>query len=55
MSKWPNLTQVGLKRKVSDHAAILLKEEVEDWGPKPFKFLSWCLKEKGFKEFVEEE
>lgn len=53
--KWPNLTQVGLKRKVSDHAALLLKEEVEDWGPKPLKFLSWCLKEKGFKELVEEE
>lgn len=55
LAKWPNITQVGLKRKVLDHADLLLEEEVKDWGPKPFKFLSWCLNEKGFKEMVEEE
>lgn len=40
----------GLKRKVSNHAALVLKEEVKDWGPKPFKFLSVWLQQKGFKE-----
>lgn len=53
VSKWPNLVQVGLKRKVSDHAVIMLKEDAQDWGPKPFKFLNGWMKEKGFKEMVE--
>lgn len=26
LAKWPNASQVGLKRKVSDYAAIILKE-----------------------------
>lgn len=50
-----NLTQIGLKRKTSNHAAILLKEEFKDWGPKPFKFVNSWLKEEGFKKMVEEE
>lgn len=54
-NKWPNLAQFGLKRKVSDHAEILLKEDVENWGPKPFKFLNLWIQEKGFKEVVEKE
>lgn len=55
IAKWPHLVQVGLKRKVSDHAAVLLKEDVTDWGPKPFKFVNGWMNEKGFKELVEEE
>lgn len=55
VSNWPSLAQFGLKRKVSDHAAILLKKDIKDWGPRPFKFLSCWLEEKGFKELVEEE
>lgn len=55
MELWPTLAQFGLKRKVSDHAEILLKEDVQDWGPRPFKFLSFWIKEKGFKELVENE
>lgn len=55
MDKWKNLVQIVLKRKASDHTTILLKEEVKDWGSKPFKFLSCWLKEKGFKEMAEEE
>lgn len=49
VEKWPNLVQLGLKRNVSDHVAILLKEDVRDWGPKPFVFLNCWLKERGFK------
>lgn len=55
MTEWPNLAQFGLKRKVSDHTAILLKEDVKDWGPKPFKFLNSWVREAGFKEMVEKE
>lgn len=54
IARWPNLVQLGLRRKISDHAAIFLKEEVVDWGPKPFKFVNGWLKEKGFREMVEE-
>lgn len=43
---WPDLMQLGLKRKVSDHVAIILKEEVKDWGPKPFKFMNFWSKKK---------
>lgn len=36
LGKWPNVAQFGLKRKVTDHAAIILKEDVTYWGPRPF-------------------
>lgn len=55
VAEWKNLVQVGLKRKVLDHAAIVLKEEAKDWGPRPFKFLSCWLRKEGFKKLVEEE
>lgn len=55
MTKWPGVAQFGLKRKIYDHVAILLKEEVSYWGPKPFKFVNGWLKEKGCREMVEQE
>lgn len=51
----PNLVQEGLKRKVSDHAAIVLKEEVKNWGPKPFKFLNCWLEDEELRSLVEKE
>lgn len=55
MGQWPILVQLGMKRKIFDHAAVLLKDEVKDWGPKPFKFLNAWTKKKGFLEMVEKE
>nr|KYP56893.1 hypothetical protein KK1_003144 [Cajanus cajan] len=37
LSHWPHTTQWGLSRGVSDHCAILLKNEDINWGPKPFR------------------
>nr|KYP72270.1 Transposon TX1 uncharacterized [Cajanus cajan] len=39
LSHWPHTTQWGLSRGVSDHCAILLKNEDINWGPKPFRVL----------------
>lgn len=55
VQEWLNLMQEGLKRKESDHVAIVLKEVVKNWGPRPFKFLNCWLKEEGFRKMVEEE
>lgn len=54
VAKWPNLSQIGIKRRVSDHVAILLRDETVDWGPKPFKFVNGWMKEEGFKKVVTE-
>ncbi|GKU99314.1 hypothetical protein SLEP1_g12182 [Rubroshorea leprosula] len=42
-SVWGEVKQWGLRRSVSDHGPILLKEEKIDWGPKPFKFFDAWL------------
>ncbi|KAK2656145.1 hypothetical protein Ddye_009197 [Dipteronia dyeriana] len=47
---FPNVRQLGLPRTLSDHNAILVGEEWEDWGPKPFHFFNGWLKDKGLIE-----
>ena len=33
----------GLPKMVSDHYPIILREDLRNWGPKPFKFFNtWC-------------
>ncbi|XP_020211058.1 uncharacterized protein LOC109795906 [Cajanus cajan] len=39
LSHWPHTTQCGLSIGLSDHFAILLKNEDINWGPKPFRVL----------------
>jgi len=39
-------------REVSDHCAIVVKEKVLDWGPKPFKLFDVWQNEQGFKQVV---
>lgn len=40
---------------MTDHAAIVLKEDVNDWGPKPFKYLNCWSQVNGFKVLIESE
>lgn len=39
LNEWPELSQWGLKRSVSDHCAVILKERDINWGPKPFRMM----------------
>ncbi|GKV24110.1 hypothetical protein SLEP1_g33762 [Rubroshorea leprosula] len=50
--RWPDVKQWGLKRSVSDHCPVLLKNERMDWGPKPFKFFDAWLQDPGCKELI---
>ncbi|GKV21933.1 hypothetical protein SLEP1_g31856 [Rubroshorea leprosula] len=45
--KWKDVKQMGLRRTVSDHCPILLKNEKVDWGPKPFKFFNAWIDQPG--------
>lgn len=54
-----NCTQLGLKRKLSDHSPVLLKPDNCpvllkpdncDWGPKPFKVLNCWMEHPEFKK-----
>ncbi|GLU21787.1 hypothetical protein SLE2022_379030 [Rubroshorea leprosula] len=40
---WEGLKQYRLKRSFSDHCPIVLKNEIKDWGPKPFRFFNAWL------------
>ncbi|GKV28743.1 hypothetical protein SLEP1_g37755 [Rubroshorea leprosula] len=51
-SVWGDVKQWGLRRSVSDHCPILLKEEKIDWGPKPFKFFDAWLEQPDCKEII---
>lgn len=37
---------------ISDHCLILLKNEVKNWGPKPFKFFNNWMEHPSFKKLV---
>ncbi|GKV31782.1 hypothetical protein SLEP1_g40447 [Rubroshorea leprosula] len=52
MAKWSNVKQWGMKRSISDHCPILLKNEQVDWGPKPFKLYDAWLENPGCKEVI---
>ncbi|GLU14797.1 hypothetical protein SLE2022_313450 [Rubroshorea leprosula] len=46
-------TQVGVRRSISDHCAIILTSRNVDWGPKPFRVLNAWQQHPNFQEFVE--
>ncbi|GKV07275.1 hypothetical protein SLEP1_g19071 [Rubroshorea leprosula] len=45
-------TQVGVRRSISDHCAIILKSRNVDWGPKPFRALDVWQQHPEFRDFV---
>ncbi|GKV37223.1 hypothetical protein SLEP1_g45280 [Rubroshorea leprosula] len=52
LSNWGDVKQWGLRRSVSDHCPVLLKDEKIDWGPKSFKFFDAWLEQLGCKETI---
>ncbi|GKV18280.1 hypothetical protein SLEP1_g28685 [Rubroshorea leprosula] len=45
-------TQVGVRRSISDHCAIILKSRNVDWGPKSFRALDVWQQHQEFRDFV---
>ena len=54
LSHWPDSSQHVLPRDYSDHCPIILKTDMVDWGPKPFRVLDWWLKNKEYQTLVKE-
>jgi hypothetical protein len=51
--RWGNTALWVLPSDVLDHCPLILKYCHEDWGPKPFRFNNFWLKNKKLKEVVE--
>lgn len=49
---WPGSKQYVLSRVVSDHCAVIVKNSISDWGPKPFRTFDVWHHSVGFKEVV---
>ncbi|WJX23785.1 hypothetical protein P8452_12974 [Trifolium repens] len=49
---WGEVCLWALPRDVSDHCPILLRYSSSDWGPKPFQFNNYWLKNNEFKGVV---
>jgi len=54
LQHWPGSKQYVLNRQVSDHCALVLKSNITDWGPKPFRFLDIWQEHKEFDNFVKD-
>jgi len=54
LSQWPGSKQFVLSRQVSDHCALVVKNSIIDWGPKPFRSFDLWQQYDGFKEVVKE-
>jgi len=52
LQHWPGSKQYVFYRQISDHCALVLKSNVPDWGPKPFRFLDIWQEDKEFENFV---
>ncbi|XP_019433996.1 PREDICTED: uncharacterized protein LOC109340725 [Lupinus angustifolius] len=52
-STWGHLVQMSLKRTFSDHCPIVLKSDVNDWGPSPFRTNNCWFSNAEFGKFVE--
>ncbi|GJR16919.1 RNA-directed DNA polymerase, eukaryota [Tanacetum coccineum] len=48
----PNITAVTLDRYLSDHRPILLRENVNNYGPIPFRFFHHWIELEGFDKYV---
>ncbi|GMI98812.1 hypothetical protein HRI_003550500 [Hibiscus trionum] len=47
-----DITQMGLKRMVSNHALVLISSETTDWGLIPFKFFNAWMKMEDCKALI---
>ena len=54
LAHWPDSSQHVIQRDFSYHCPIILKTEIVDWGPKPFRVVDWWLKHKGYQRMVKE-
>ncbi|XP_058092477.1 uncharacterized protein LOC131238909 [Magnolia sinica] len=54
LEAFPSVSQLALPRTTSDHCPILLPEDDNDWGPKPFRFNSSWLLIEGFSKQISE-
>jgi len=52
LQHWPGCKQYVIDRQISDHCSLVLKSNVADWGPKPFRFLDIWQEDKEFEIFV---
>ena len=52
LQHWPGCKQYVIDRQISDHCALVLKSNVADCGPKPFRFLDIWQEDKEFEIFV---
>ncbi|KAK8472198.1 hypothetical protein PHAVU_002G142300, partial [Phaseolus vulgaris] len=52
LQHWSGSKQYITERQISDHCALVLKSNVADWGPKPFRFLDIWQENKEFEDFV---
>ncbi|KAL4353692.1 hypothetical protein GQ457_06G031150 [Hibiscus cannabinus] len=52
LSAFHHIEQCLLSKSISDHNAISLILDDQNWGPKPFKFFNYHLEEEGFIEMV---
>jgi len=50
--KWPNCLQVAQLRGLSNHCALILLVDEENWGPKPSRFLKCWSETSGYADFV---
>ncbi|WJX63191.1 hypothetical protein P8452_48110 [Trifolium repens] len=51
---WPNCKQVARLRGLSDHCALVLSANEEDWGPRPMRMLKCWRDIPGYHLFVRE-
>ena len=52
--EWPNCIQVALLRGLSDHCALVMSIDVENWGPRPSRLLKCWQDTPRYKLFVSE-
>ena len=50
--QWPRSRQFVMSRQVSDHCALMVKNTIKDWGPKPFRTFDVWKHSQGFKEVI---
>jgi len=51
-ARWPNCIQVAQLRGLSDHCALVLSVDEQNWGRRPFRMLKCWTDIPGYKEFV---
>ncbi|XP_071729226.1 uncharacterized protein [Rutidosis leptorrhynchoides] len=51
---WNNLSVIQLDRKLTDHSPILLKNGIDDFGPKPTRVFDAWLEKRGIESVISE-